>query len=291
MSAGSSTTRPNRKLRFAVVATVASLLLLACASLAALLPNGDSPTGASPASGAAQTSGEPATSVGSEHEVDAAESDARLALIPATVVRVVDGDTAVFRLPGGLEEKTRFIGVNTPESTIEKEPYGKEASTYTKSVLTRGRKVYLEKDVEERDKYGRLLAYVWLQKPGALSEREIRSKMFDARLALDGYAQQMTIPPNVKYAEYFRVFVSEARQSEKGLWGLSEPGGKVPVGGKQTSGTAKGKFVGSSRRNKYHYPDCKWAKKIDPGNVVWFASSADALAKGYVPCKVCDPPR
>lgn len=49
-------------------------------------------------------------------------------------------------------------------------------------------------------------------------------------------------------------------------------------------------FVGSIKSNKYHYPDCEWAKKIKPSNQIWFSSPADAVAHGYVPCKVCNPP-
>jgi len=49
-------------------------------------------------------------------------------------------------------------------------------------------------------------------------------------------------------------------------------------------------FVGSIKSNKYHYPDCQWAKKILPENEIWFSSSQDAKAHGYVPCKVCNPP-
>jgi hypothetical protein len=50
------------------------------------------------------------------------------------------------------------------------------------------------------------------------------------------------------------------------------------------------RFVGSIKSNKYHYPDCEWAKKIKPENEIWFPSSADAIAHEYVPCKVCSPP-
>lgn len=49
------------------------------------------------------------------------------------------------------------------------------------------------------------------------------------------------------------------------------------------------KYVGSSQSNKYHYPDCKWGKKISPKNMVTFKSAQEALAAGYVPCKVCKP--
>jgi endonuclease YncB( thermonuclease family) len=118
----------------------------------------------------------------------------------ATVVRVVDGDTAVLSV-GGKQERVRFIGVDTPESTTEHEPYGEEAARYTRSVLKPGRKVYLEYDAELRDRYERLLAYVWLQRPAERSDAELRAKQFDAKLLLEGYAQQLTIQPNSRYAD------------------------------------------------------------------------------------------
>jgi hypothetical protein len=50
------------------------------------------------------------------------------------------------------------------------------------------------------------------------------------------------------------------------------------------------KYVGSAKSNKYHYPNCKWAQKIKSENLVTFKSAKEALAAGYVPCKVCKPP-
>ena len=138
--------------------------------------------------------------------------------VAADVVRIVDGDTIVARF-NGKEEKVRFIGVNTPESTTRHEPYGKEASAYTKKEL-KNKKIYLEKDVGERDKYGRILAYIWLEKPASFAEKEIRAGMFNARLVAEGYAQVMTVPPNVKYADLFVRLQREAREANKGLWGL-----------------------------------------------------------------------
>lgn len=143
--------------------------------------------------------------------------DTSLKLLPARVTRVVDGDTVYVRLENGREEKVRFIGVDTPESTREVEPYGKKAAAYTKSRLD-GKKVYLELDVGERDKYGRLLAYVWLEPPKGDSETELRAKMFNAKLLLAGMARVMTVPPNVKYADLFVKFQREAREAGKGLW-------------------------------------------------------------------------
>ncbi|MEW5899319.1 MAG: thermonuclease family protein [Bacillota bacterium] len=139
--------------------------------------------------------------------------------VPASVTKVIDGDTVWVRLKDGREEKVRLIGVDTPESTREVEPYGKEAAAYTKKRLEK-KTVYLELDVGERDKYDRLLAYVWLSRPKDDGAEEVRAKMFNAELLLNGYAQVLTVPPNVKYAELFTGFQREAREKKKGLWGL-----------------------------------------------------------------------
>ncbi|HAA90521.1 MAG: Nuclease (SNase domain protein) [Thermoanaerobacterales bacterium 50_218] len=146
----------------------------------------------------------------------------REGFFPAVVTKVVDGDTVYVEF-NGREEKVRLIGVDTPETKhpeIRKEPFGEEASLYTKQKLL-GRRVYLELDLQKRDRYGRLLAYVWLVLPDSFSEEEVREKMFNAHLLLEGYAQVMTVPPNVRYAEFFREFQEEARETGKGLWGLA----------------------------------------------------------------------
>jgi micrococcal nuclease len=141
-------------------------------------------------------------------------------IIQATVSRNVDGDTLHVRTSAGVTEKVRFIGVNTPESTIKHQPYGKEASNYTKRRLPVGTRVWLETDVGLRDRYGRLLAYVWLAPPVSGDPAEVRAKMFNAELLIEGYAQLMTIPPDVKYADAFVPLQSEARDASRGLWGL-----------------------------------------------------------------------
>jgi hypothetical protein len=84
-----------------------------------------------------------------------------------------------------------------------------------------GKDIFLEFDVQKYDNYGRLLAYVWLSSPKEISEQEIKSKMFNAILLLEGYAQVMTVPPNVKYVDYFLKFQKEARENNKGLWGIT----------------------------------------------------------------------
>ncbi|MEH7885170.1 thermonuclease family protein [Bacillus sp. JJ1609] len=149
---------------------------------------------------------------------------AKLGLMAVTVGRVVDGDT--IETTDG--QKIRFIGVNTPESTTKTETFGKEASNYTISKLD-GQKIWIQKDVSETDRYGRLLRIIWLAIPtDDTNESEIRSKMFNADLVLNGYAEPSTYPPDVKYSEYFVKFAREARESGTGLWAFG------------TNGTTKG---------------------------------------------------
>ena len=147
----------------------------------------------------------------------------------AKILRVVDGDTAIisFEFDDGskyLKERVRFLGVDTPETVHPNKPvefYGKEASDFTKSQLT-DKMVWLQTDVNVRDRYNRMLAYVWLKEPSKKDledEAAIREYMFNARLLLDGYAQLMTIQPNSKYSNLFVHFQREAREANKGLWG------------------------------------------------------------------------
>jgi len=150
------------------------------------------------------------------------QAGSRIKVMPAKVVKGIDGDTVKAEV-NGKTESVRLIGVNTPELAhpdlhIKEQPYGREAEAYTTKALL-GHTVYLELDAAERDKYGRLLAYIWLARPRDGSETEVREKMFNARLLLNGYAQVMTVPPNVKYQDLFVRFEREARDNKAGLWG------------------------------------------------------------------------
>ena len=147
----------------------------------------------------------------------------------AKIERVVDGDTAIisFMPEDGtkyLKERVRFLGVDTPETVHPNKPvqyYGKEASDFTKAQLT-DKIVWLQTDVGVKDRYDRMLAYVWLKEPSEKDlddEKAIRENMFNAILLLDGYAQLMTIQPNSRYANLFVHFQREAREDKRGLWG------------------------------------------------------------------------
>lgn len=123
----------------------------------------------------------------------------------AKVTFVIDGDT--ISLSTG--EKVRYIGVDTPETKhpIKKvECFGSEAFEKNKQLVW-GKEVRLEKDVSDKDKYGRLLRYVYLD-----------DIFINDYLARNGYASAATFPPDVKFSEQFRLAEREARFEGRGLW-------------------------------------------------------------------------
>lgn len=127
------------------------------------------------------------------------------------VVRVVDGDTIVVRL-SGRNERVRLIGIDTPESVKPNTPvqcFALEASARTKALLPAGAPVKLVRDVELRDRYGRLLAYVY---------RATDNLFVNLSLATEGYAVAYTYPPNVAHADEFVAAAAEARDAGRGLW-------------------------------------------------------------------------
>ena len=126
------------------------------------------------------------------------------------VVRVVDGDTIRVRL-GDRTERVRYIGVDTPESVKPGTPvqcYAKRAAA-ANAALVAGQRVRLVGDVEHRDRYGRLLAYVYREPDGAF---------VNAQLVRDGYARTLMIAPNVAHARQFAQLARTARESGRGLW-------------------------------------------------------------------------
>jgi micrococcal nuclease len=129
----------------------------------------------------------------------------------ATVVRVVDGDTILVRLGSGAEERVRYIGIDTPESVKPGTPvqcFAKAASHFN-AELVGGKRVRLVPDVEARDRYGRMLAYVYVEPGGAFVNEE---------LVRQGYARPATFPPNVRFAGRFAALAAEAREAARGLW-------------------------------------------------------------------------
>jgi len=106
--------------------------------------------------------------------------------------------------------KVRYIGIDTPETHHPMrgvEPYGMEAAEANRKLVD-GKTVRLEFDVQQLDRYGRTLAYVYLEE----------GTFVNAWLVEHGYAMVMTVPPNVKHQELFLKLQREAREERRGLW-------------------------------------------------------------------------
>jgi len=126
------------------------------------------------------------------------------------VVRVIDGDTIQVCCVFGDRVKVRYIGIDTPETHHPMrgvEPYGMEAAEANRKLVD-GKTVRLEFDVQQFDKYGSTLAYVYLED----------DTFVNAWLVEHGYAMVMTVPPNVKHQELFLRLQREAREERRGLW-------------------------------------------------------------------------
>ena len=127
------------------------------------------------------------------------------------VAKILDGDT--FDLSDG--RRVRYIGINTPEMTDQnKQPqcFALEAKAENEKLLA-GKKIRLEKDLSNRDKYGRLLRFVYVEDE---SGREI---FVNDYLARQGFARLLSIPPDLKFEKQFNAAVEEARFQQRGLWG------------------------------------------------------------------------
>jgi micrococcal nuclease len=139
----------------------------------------------------------------------------------AVVTRVIDGDTIEVQITGrvagpgagvarvGGRYDVRLVGIDTPESVAPHSPvecFAREASAATEA-LVEGRAVVLVKDVEESDRYERLLRHVY-----------VGQEMVGARLVANGYAHAYTFPPNVRHAALFVALQRDARAHDRGLW-------------------------------------------------------------------------
>ncbi len=126
----------------------------------------------------------------------------------AAVIKVVDGDTIDVRYTNGEEQRVRYIGIDTPEpyANSELECYALEATEANK-ILVENQEVRLVKDVENTDRYGRLLRYVYID-----------DVFVNAALVQDGYATALRIKPNVAQYDFLKSLEREAENSAIGMW-------------------------------------------------------------------------
>jgi micrococcal nuclease len=240
-------------------------------------------------------------------------------LIPGLVTNVIDGDTLDVKI-NNKEERVRLLLVDTPETKHPSkpiQPFGPEASEFTKQTLL-GKQVRLEKDVSERDRYGRVLVYVWVD-----------GKMHNETLIEKGLARVAVFPPDTKYVDEFREKQRQAQEKAIGIWSIENyvrdngfQGSTAPAAPKQPNvtlapqqnqsqpttpapskstsshtGTQKpfqndpsddierntscaGKIKGNTNSKIYHVPGgAYYDTTVD--NITWFCSEAEAQAAGY----------
>jgi micrococcal nuclease len=117
------------------------------------------------------------------------------------ISKISDGDTITCAKIG----RVRLIGIDTPER--DQKPYGSMAASALAAIMPKGSTVDLELDVEKRDRYDRLLAYVWW-----------KGRLVNWEMVWQGWAVTLTYPPNVQYVEWFRKAEEVARREKRGLW-------------------------------------------------------------------------
>lgn len=190
------------------------------------------------------------------------------------VLRVIDGDTILI----STGENVRYTGIDTPETVDPRKPveyFGKEAAEYNRKLVEK-KKVRLELDVQERDKYGRLLAYVYLED----------GTFVNTELVKHGYARVATYPPNVKYQDLFLKLEREARENNRGLWNEeqhSPPDESEPTPEEHVNKDSDIVYI-TKTGDKYHRAGCRYLSKSRIP-----ISRKDAIARGSKPCSVCKP--
>jgi micrococcal nuclease len=122
---------------------------------------------------------------------------------PAVLERAADGDSLYVRLQDGRSEEVRLIGLDTPELAQE---WGGQAREFSESFC-RGGRLELALDREQRDRYGRLLAYVWRD-----------GRMLNEALLQAGLAVTLPIKPNTAFARRFRQAQEQAQAGLRGFW-------------------------------------------------------------------------
>jgi len=174
---------------------------------------------------------------------------------------VNDGDTIV--LMSG--QRVRYIGINAPEidhKDQKAQPYGYRARAFNQDLIRSG-KIRLEYDIERFDRYGRVLAYVFLED----------GTFLNARLLQAGLAFCLYRKPNVKYHNILLKAQQDAMELKRGLWRCwTEP---------------ENKYIGNQASQRFHLSSCPVAQKIKSKNKITFFKKWDAFSQGYAPSKKC----
>ncbi|TLS38999.1 thermonuclease family protein [Pseudalkalibacillus caeni] len=232
----------------------------------------------------------PPTNIPDSHSTQASHNDninkdpkpANANLLSADVLEVIDGDTLKVKLNNRVET-IRLLLIDTPETKHPSkpvQPFGPEASAYAKEILS-GKKVKIEPGISERDKYGRLLAYVWIE-----------DKMVNKMLLKEGLARVAYIfPPNTKYIDDFQQLQKEAQHKGVGIWSIEnyaqEDGfhhnriKQEETASKENGDcTIKGN-INSDGEKIYHTPDGAYYEVTKPEKM--FCTESEAKKAGFRP--------
>ena len=178
---------------------------------------------------------------------------------------VIDGDTIVLE----NHQKVRYAGINAPEIPHEDEPgepFGKEALR-ANIKLVKGKMVIIEPAEEPRDRFGRLLAYVFLPNGDLVQER----------LVSLGLAFVCYLPPNLKYYQRLLETQRKAISESRGLWGA------------ENFLRGESYYIGNRRSRKFHRPGCPFGQRTSRTNRIIFKDMKEAFRQGYCPCRKCRP--
>ncbi len=184
----------------------------------------------------------------------------------AEVTRVIDGDTA--ELAGGA--RVRFLGIDAPEMERDgraAEFLAHQSKDYVAGLI-QGKTVRLEYDRERYDRYGRLLAYLYLPD----------GTMVNLAVVRQGLARVYSQAPNLRHQEALNAAQQEAMGAGRGLW-------QKPLAQQQNETY----YLGNKNSLRLHRPNCPLAARMKPANRVRFTSLQEAYSQGYSPCRSCKP--
>lgn len=204
------------------------------------------------------------------------------------VTRVIDGDTVEVTGKNGKIDKVRFIGLDCPEKG---DTLSKEATQYTSDNLL-NKTVYLQKDKNETDSFGRLLAYVWLAKTA-----DFTKDCYNYKIVHDGYAVAKSYPPDTSHQKELEEAQSHAKNEQSGVWAPQQNTQQDPVS--EASDNPKPeqeqpkeveyKYVCNTGTGKFHRITCSSVGNINEWNKLFVETREDAINAGYKPCKKCNP--
>ncbi|MCP3926916.1 MAG: hypothetical protein GY714_30530 [Desulfobacterales bacterium] len=176
---------------------------------------------------------------------------------------VNDGDTIILT----NKKKIRYIGINTPEvdhGNIKSEPFAHVAKKANVNMVMKSF-INLKYDFEKKDRYGRILAYVFLKD----------GNFVNAELIKKGLAHCLTIKPNIKYKELFLRLQRTAMDKKIGIW--------------RDFKNIKNRYIGNKNSFRFHKATCKNGNKTSLRNIINFSSRFESFYEGYAPCKKCNP--